>query len=105
MTSLLAIMLVIPLAGCFVGTALLARSVLAQRQARYCARLQAEWQLVLALFENDPYDDEYMRPVDGRIKAEVMKTLLEHLASESFEIDYIKRVRHSIPREVALAPA
>ena len=67
----------VPIASCFAGTARLARRVLAQRRARYAARLQAEWQLVLALFEQDPQNDDYMRPVAGRIKAEDMKTLLE----------------------------
>jgi hypothetical protein len=58
---------------------------------------------VLALFEKDPHDDESMRPVAGRIKSEDMKTLLEHLARESFEIDYVKGLRRELPRQVAPA--
>jgi hypothetical protein len=41
-----------------------------------------------------------MRPVAGRIRAEDMQTLLEHLARAPFEIDYVKGLRSEIPREV-----
>jgi hypothetical protein len=101
MNPLAALALLVLFAAGLVALAVLARSVLAQHRARYITRLQAEWQTVLALFEQDPSDADYMRPVAGRIKCEDMRTLLEHLARAPFEIEYVKGLRRELPREVA----